>query len=81
MYRMGIISLVLDNSKDKFNRDKLIKLCLVHDLAEAVIGDILPTEYSNISREEKHKMELKAFKDICKDIFDNSETGTEIINL
>ena len=36
-------------------RDKTIKIALVHDLAEALVGDITP--HDGISKEEKHKLE------------------------
>ncbi len=32
------------------------KIALVHDMAEALVGDITPS--SGISKEEKHKLEL-----------------------
>lgn len=37
------------------NRDKLMKVCMVHDLAEAVVGDITP--YDGVSKEEKRVLE------------------------
>ncbi len=37
------------------NKDRLVKVCLVHDLAEAVVGDITP--YDGVSKEEKRKLE------------------------
>lgn len=37
------------------NRDRLMKVCMVHDLAEAVVGDITP--YDGVSKEEKRALE------------------------
>lgn len=37
------------------NRDRLIKVCMVHDLAEAIVGDITP--YDGVSKEEKKILE------------------------
>lgn len=37
------------------NKDLLIKICLIHDLAEALAGDITP--YDGISKEKKRKLE------------------------
>jgi 5'-deoxynucleotidase YfbR-like HD superfamily hydrolase len=37
------------------NKDRLIKVCLVHDLAEAEVGDITP--HAGISKEDKRKLE------------------------
>jgi putative hydrolase of HD superfamily len=39
----------------KVNKDKLIKVCLVHDLAESVVGDITP--HCGVSKEEKRRLE------------------------
>lgn len=35
---------------------RLIKMALVHDLAECLVGDITP--FCGVSREEKHKREV-----------------------
>ncbi len=37
------------------NKDRLVKVCLVHDLAEAVVGDITP--FAGVSKEEKRILE------------------------
>ena len=37
------------------NKDRLVKVCLVHDLAEAVVGDITP--HQGVSKEEKRLLE------------------------
>jgi putative hydrolase of HD superfamily len=39
------------------NKDKLIKICLVHDLAESIVGDITPPDVSGVTKEEKKKLE------------------------
>ena len=50
---MSMISfLVQDPTVDK---DKLMKICMVHDLAEAIVGDITP--HDGVSKEEKRKLE------------------------
>jgi hypothetical protein len=36
-------------------KDRLMKICLVHDLAESVVGDITP--HCGVSKEEKRKLE------------------------
>ena len=37
------------------NRDRLMKVCMVHDLAESVVGDITP--YDGVSKEQKRILE------------------------
>jgi putative hydrolase of HD superfamily len=44
--------LITDQS---INKDHLMKICMVHDLAEAIVGDITP--YDGVSKEEKRRLE------------------------
>jgi len=37
------------------NKDKLLKICMVHDLAESIVGDITP--YDGVTKEEKRILE------------------------
>ncbi|CAJ1077176.1 HD domain-containing protein 2 [Xyrichtys novacula] len=58
MYRMAMMSLTItDPTVDK---DRCIKLALVHDMAECIVGDIAPAD--NISKEEKHRREEEAMR-------------------
>ncbi|XP_053743970.1 HD domain-containing protein 2 isoform X2 [Synchiropus splendidus] len=60
MYRMAMMSLTItDPTVDK---NRCIKLALVHDLAESIVGDIAPTD--NVSKEEKHRREEEAMRHI-----------------
>ncbi|XP_029318817.1 5'-deoxynucleotidase HDDC2 [Cottoperca gobio] len=58
MYRMAMMSLTITDPK--VNKDRCIKLALVHDMAECIVGDIAPTD--NISKAEKHRREEEAMK-------------------
>ncbi|KAM7172223.1 5'-deoxynucleotidase HDDC2 isoform 3-T3 [Macrochelys suwanniensis] len=53
MYRMAIMALVTEDKQ--LNKDRCIRLALVHDMAECIVGDIAPAD--NISKEEKHQRE------------------------
>lgn len=58
--RMSMITfLVQDPAVDK---DKLMKICMVHDLAEAIVGDITP--HDGVSKEEKRRLEEVCARDI-----------------
>ncbi|KAG7508011.1 hypothetical protein JOB18_000446 [Solea senegalensis] len=58
MYRMAMMSLTItDPTVDK---DRCIKLALVHDMAECIVGDIAPSD--NVSKEEKHRREEEAMR-------------------
>lgn len=53
MYRMSMMAFLITDPL--VNKDKLQKICLVHDLAESIVGDITP--YDGITKEEKRKLE------------------------
>ncbi|CAG5928171.1 unnamed protein product [Menidia menidia] len=58
MYRMAMMSLTItDPTVDK---DRCIRMALVHDMAECIVGDIAPTD--NISKAEKHRREEEAMR-------------------
>ncbi|KAE8602364.1 hypothetical protein XENTR_v10013959 [Xenopus tropicalis] len=53
MYRMAVMAMLTEDRK--LNKDRCIRLALVHDMAECIVGDIAPAD--NISKEEKHRKE------------------------
>jgi putative hydrolase of HD superfamily len=59
MYRMSIMSLLLPTTivSDE-SKVRCMKLSLVHDLAESVVGDL--TEYDGVAKSEKHRRENEA---------------------
>eukprot|EP01036_Dinobryon_divergens_P037671 gene37671-49334_t len=76
MYRMSMMSFLITD-KD-INKEKLMKICLVHDLAESIVGDITP--HQNISKSDKRQMEEEALRKIVTDI-ENNDIGNEILEL
>lgn len=72
MYRMAImVCLVQDDSIDKF---KAVKMALVHDMAEALVGDITPS--CGVSEEEKNRRETEAMQ-IIRDTLEDNPFGVE----
>ncbi|KGN61075.1 HD domain-containing protein 2 [Cucumis sativus] len=63
MYRMGIMALISSDIPG-VDRDKCIKMAIVHDIAEAIVGDITP--YDGISKSEKLRREQEALDHMCK---------------
>uniref|UniRef100_A0AAF6YKS7 5'-deoxynucleotidase HDDC2 n=1 Tax=Bos taurus TaxID=9913 RepID=A0AAF6YKS7_BOVIN len=62
MYRMAVMALV---TKDEhLNKDRCVRLALVHDMAECIVGDIAPAD--NVPREEKHRREEEAMKQLTQ---------------
>ncbi|KAJ1667557.1 hypothetical protein EV178_001286 [Coemansia sp. RSA 1646] len=53
MYRMGIMAMLIEDGS--LDRNRCIKMAIVHDLAESLVGDITP--HDGVSKEQKRKME------------------------
>ncbi|KTG37252.1 hypothetical protein cypCar_00004134 [Cyprinus carpio] len=56
MYRMSMMALTIQDIT--VNKERCMKLALVHDLAECIVGDIAPAD--NVSKAEKHRREKDA---------------------
>ncbi|XWS73155.1 hypothetical protein CRYUN_Cryun02cG0101300 [Craigia yunnanensis] len=63
MYRMGIMALIASDIPG-IDRDKCVKMAIVHDIAEAIVGDITPSD--GISKAEKSRREQEALDHMCK---------------
>lgn len=61
MYRMGVIAMVVsgsDSISSGIDKSKACKMALVHDLAEALVGDITP--HDGVSKADKFLQESTA---------------------
>ncbi|KAL7474266.1 hypothetical protein ACHAW6_000246 [Cyclotella cf. meneghiniana] len=59
MYRMSLMAMISSFSTS-LDTDRCIKLALVHDLAEAKVGDITP--HCGVSEKDKYEMELETME-------------------
>ena len=59
--------MLISDFKD-YNSEKILKMILLHDLAESQVGDYIPGQ---ISLEKKQKLEDDAFAEISKDLPDS----------
>lgn len=71
--------MVLAISPDPSRTDRLIKMALVHDLAEAEVGDIAPAD--DVPKAEKHRREEIAMRRIRDDILAGHKLGHELYDL
>ena len=62
MYRMAMLAMVMD-PVPSVDMGKVMRMCLVHDLAETRIGDITP--YDGVSAADKHRLETDAMASIA----------------
>jgi len=76
-YSTAVISMILSDLEG-LNTEKIIKMALLHDLAESIIGDIIP---DNMAKNEKVRKENIAMKQILKNLPDKiAEPYFEIWN-
>jgi putative hydrolase of HD superfamily len=76
MYRMAVMSLVLPTVNEE-SKVRCMKLALVHDLAESVVGDL--TEFDGIPKSEKHRRESEAMLYLTSLL--PADVGREIFSL
>ncbi|XP_002162365.3 5'-deoxynucleotidase HDDC2 isoform X1 [Hydra vulgaris] len=76
MYRMAIMAMLLNDNNISILR--CIKMALVHDLAECIVGDITP--FCGISPEEKYIKEKEAMAQLCS-LVTNKKVGDDIMEL
>ena len=65
-YSMAIMGMVISDLQN-YDSEKIIKMILLHDLAESKIGDHTPEQ---LSKEKKNKLENNAFDEIIKNLPD-----------
>jgi len=57
----GMATLALKLCPKELDLSRVLSMCLVHDLAEVIVGDLTP--HDDIRGEEKHQLERKAMFD------------------
>lgn len=63
MHRMAVMAIIAAGFPG-VNRDKCVKMAVVHDIAEAIVGDITPSD--GVPKEEKSRRERAAIDEMCK---------------
>ncbi|CAF1260196.1 unnamed protein product [Adineta steineri] len=76
MYRMAVMSLLLPTISEE-SKVRCMKLALVHDLAESVVGDL--TEFDGIPKTEKRRRETEAMLYLTSLL--PADVGREIFSL
>ena len=56
----GMALLATQLCPDELNLQRVLELCILHDIAEVHVGDITP--HDNVSSEEKHRRESEAIQ-------------------
>ncbi|PLW57575.1 hypothetical protein PCANC_01177 [Puccinia coronata f. sp. avenae] len=76
MYRMAMLAMLSEKDPD-LDISKCVMLALVHDLAEAEVGDITP--HDGISREEKHMRESAAMETFTSTLLQSHSISSQRI--
>ncbi len=77
MYRMSLMAMIA-SSNGAIDTNKCIKLALIHDLAEARVGDITPR--CGVSDQDKYNLELGTMEEI-RGMLGSTMGGDEIVDL
>jgi len=77
MYRMALLAMC--SSDTDLDLPKCVMMCLVHDLAEAQVGDITPRE--GIPKAEKCRLETEAMRNFVHEMLHNSPAAQKIEGL
>ncbi|KAK7687773.1 hypothetical protein QCA50_008992 [Cerrena zonata] len=77
MYRMAVLAMCTSDAK--LDVSKCVMMCLVHDLAEAQVGDISPRE--GIPKVEKNRLEAEAMHNFVHEMLHNSPAAQRIETL
>jgi len=77
MYRMAILAMC--SSDTCLDISKCVMMALVHDLAEAQVGDIAPRE--NISKAEKRRLEAEAMHNFAHEMLHDSPAAQMMLDL
>jgi putative hydrolase of HD superfamily len=74
MYRMSILTMMAPSSiSSKLDILKCCRMALIHDMAEALVGDITPVD--KISKEEKSRRETETMDYICTNLLGKFNGG------
>jgi len=77
MYRMALLAMCASDTQ--LDISKCVMMCLVHDLAEAQVGDIAPRE--GVTKAEKQRLEADAMRNFTHDMLHDSPAATRITQL
>ena len=74
MYRMAVLAMTVAGGE--YDHSKLVKMAIVHDLAEALVGDIAPSD--NVPETEKHAREARALEEMLTALGANTAAAHEM---
>ncbi|XP_057305083.1 5'-deoxynucleotidase HDDC2-like [Hydractinia symbiolongicarpus] len=76
IYRMAVMTMLLEGKN--LNTTHCMKMAVIHDLAECIVGDITP--FCGVSAEEKYRREKEAMFKLTS-LISNEKVGNEVMSL
>ncbi|OAA66485.1 HD domain protein [Niveomyces insectorum RCEF 264] len=74
MYRMSLITMLAPPSlASRLDMERCMKMCLIHDMAEALVGDITPVD--GVSKPEKSRREASTMDYITQNLLGKVHNG------
>jgi len=58
VYRTAMMALVLSYGRPDLDKQRLLEMALIHDLAEITVGDLMPEEKIGSTAEQKAELEI-----------------------
>ena len=77
MWGASLLPMLLLSGIRDVDVQKVSTLCMIHDMAESIVGDITP--HCGVSKEEKAQRELEAMEKLIADL--PSEVGSNLMSL
>ncbi|WFD22597.1 hypothetical protein MEQU1_001269 [Malassezia equina] len=77
MYRMAVLSILIESDEIDFR--KCATMALVHDMAEALVGDLTPL--CKVEKEEKRRREVQAIHFLTHDLLGDTQASRRIYDL
>ncbi|GJP51323.1 hypothetical protein CLOM_g10482 [Closterium sp. NIES-68] len=78
MHRMAMMAFVLADVRG-IDRERCVKMAIVHDVAEAIAGDITPS--CGVDKDEKYRLEKEALGKMCDALGPNNRAAGEMLAL
>ena len=77
MYRMGVLAMLIKD--DKIDIRKSVMMALVHDISEALVGDLTP--HCQVDKDEKSRREHEAIHILTHDLLGDTDASHTIFQL
>jgi putative hydrolase of HD superfamily len=79
-WRVALMTLAV-SSEAGVDVGRALRMALLHDVQEALVGDIMPPQHSGVSEADKHAKELAAVEELRALLGADNALGAELVEL